>query len=84
MVSVKFFVYAAALGAVASASPSAVDLAQDIYRTCLQDLSVSCVKPKAIQWMSDVSHSEEIKITEDLSIVRKDNVAEVEVRRLGI
>lgn len=55
---------------------SAVDLLQDIYYECLRDFSVSCAKPKALQWITDVSDKDEIKITEDLLIVKKVNLEE--------
>lgn len=53
------------------ADPSATDLVQDIYHTCLQDFSVGCVKPKALTWISLVSDKPEIKVTEDLVIIKK-------------
>lgn len=57
---------------IASASPSAVDLVQDIYKTCLKELSISCVKPKSLSWLSKVSNDPVIQITENLMIVKKD------------
>lgn len=53
-----------------SALPSAAEVAQDIFQSCLSDLSTSCVKPKALAWLSSAVEESEIKITEDLSIVR--------------
>lgn len=49
---------------------SAVQLAQDIFDTCLSQYSTGCVRPKALRWMRTVINSDEIKITEDLSVVR--------------
>ncbi|XP_060529162.1 uncharacterized protein LOC132703740 [Cylas formicarius] len=79
MASLRFLAIATVIS-VTSASPSAVDVVQDIYRGCLDDLSVNCVKPKALQWISDVANENEIKITEDLFVVKKDN-PEVEKER---
>lgn len=53
-----------------SAQQSATDLAVDIYRTCLKDFSTSCVRPKALQWISNVAEQDEIKITNLMSVVR--------------
>lgn len=64
----------------ATADHSAVEVLQDIYYTCLQDFSFSCVKPKALQWISDRSNENETKLTEELIIVKKDNPGEMEVR----
>ncbi|XP_028128251.1 uncharacterized protein LOC114324584 [Diabrotica virgifera virgifera] len=50
---------------------SAVDVIQDIYSSCLKDFSVSCVQPKSLQWLDNVSGSSFIKITDDLAIQRK-------------
>lgn len=61
---------AALLVASASAIPSAAEVAQDIFYSCLSDLSTSCVKPKALSWLSSVVKESEIKITDDLSIIR--------------
>lgn len=70
MASKLVFVFA--LVAAASAGPSAVDVVHDMYRSCLQDFSVSCVKPKALGWLNYVSNEPVIKITEDLLVVKKD------------
>lgn len=63
---------------------SAVKVLQDIYYGCVRDFSISCAKPKALQWISDVSNNERIKITEDLAIVKKDNPGDIEVIFLKI
>lgn len=67
-----------------SSECSAVGLIHDIYNECLRKFSVNCVKPKALQWITDVSAKDEIKITEDLVIVRKDNPEQVEVRIVSL
>lgn len=50
--------------------PTATDVAVDIYHSCLSEWSTSCVKPKALQWISEAVKLNEFKVTEDLSIVR--------------
>lgn len=72
----KFVIVSLAFVAVISASPSAVNVVHDMYKSCLQDFSVSCVKPKALSWISHVSNDQIIKITEDLMIVKKDSAPE--------
>lgn len=62
----------------ASASKLASDVVYDMYATCLKDYSVSCVKPKALNWINQVAQDDVIQITEDLSIV-KDPEVQVEV-----
>ena len=60
-----------ALGAINGDSvPMASDVILDMYDTCLGQLSTGCVKPKALAWLTAASLSDEIKITNDLSIVR--------------
>lgn len=51
----------------------ATDVMTDIYNTCLSKLSVSCVKPKSLAWLSEAVKSDDIRITENLSIVRNGN-----------
>lgn len=64
---------------------SVVDVAQDIYRTCLQEFSFSCVKPKANRWVDEISRKRFIKITEDLGLRRKiDSENEVKFINLNI
>lgn len=68
----------AAIISSAYAEFSAVNVVQDIYHSCVSSFSVSCVKPKALQWLSSVSNNDKIKITEDLFIVKnKKSGAEV-------
>lgn len=53
-----------------SSDISAADLMTDIYTTCLSGYSTGCVKPKALAWISSAVKSRQIKITEDLSIIK--------------
>jgi Protein of unknown function (DUF1676) len=56
---------------VADQSPvSAADVVADIYSSCVNKLSVSCVKPKALAWLSRVVNENEIKINGDMTIVK--------------
>ncbi|CAG9860639.1 unnamed protein product [Phyllotreta striolata] len=55
------------------ANLSAGEVLQDVYYTCVQEFDLSCVKPKALHWLSDVAEDEEIRITENLMIVKRDN-----------
>ncbi|XP_025836417.1 uncharacterized protein LOC108734494, partial [Agrilus planipennis] len=55
------------------ASPSALEVVQDMFNTCIKDFSVGCVKPKAMSWVSNVINQPVIKITEDLLVVKKSN-----------
>ncbi|XP_062124595.1 uncharacterized protein LOC133837752 [Drosophila sulfurigaster albostrigata] len=52
------------------ATQSATQLALDLYNGCLKDLSISCVRPKALQWFNAAMQQPEVKLTERLSIVR--------------
>lgn len=47
-----------------------VDTFNEIYDTCLVHLSVDCVQPKAFEWFSKSIHKREIRITDDLTIVK--------------
>lgn len=58
------------LAAFGSAHYSASNLAKSIYNECLSQYSVECVKPRTLQWISQVANKDEIKITDDLSIMR--------------
>ncbi|KAH8360067.1 hypothetical protein KR093_010431, partial [Drosophila rubida] len=49
---------------------SATQLALEMYNGCLKDLSISCVRPKALQWFNAAMQQPEVKLTERLSIVR--------------
>lgn len=70
----KTVVFLAAL-ACASASYPASKLVKNIYNECLSQYSVECVKPRALEWISRVQNDDEIKITDDLAIVK---IAELE------
>lgn len=65
------------------ADRSASDLAGDMYNSCLSQLSVSCVRPKALAWISEVSQQNKIRITDDLSIIRTAEDEEVPEQRSG-
>ncbi|XP_055587010.1 uncharacterized protein LOC129739555 [Uranotaenia lowii] len=61
----------AAFGLAAAHHPrSAAEVAVDIYRTCLNDVNMKCVKSKALSWLSKAVEEDEIKITDTLTIVR--------------
>lgn len=49
---------------------SAAQLITDIYKSCISQYSTSCIKPKALAWISHAVNQDKIKITEELSIVR--------------
>lgn len=76
--SLKYFVILGVASGV-FCNPSAVDLAQDIYSSCLQHFSVSCVRPKALWWINNVADKDVIKVTEDLVIVKNENTNEAQV-----
>lgn len=62
---------AAVIGMVAAQQPrSAAEVATDIYKSCLADVNMKCVKSKALSWLSTVSDQDEIKITDTLTIIR--------------
>lgn len=81
MVSFKLLISLVILG-VAAADPSALDVLQDMYRGCLQQFSVSCVRPKALAWMSMVADRNVIKVTDDLMIVKKEDPEKNVVREM--
>lgn len=50
---------------------SASDLIADIYKSCVHhQYSASCIKPKALAWVSHAVNQDRIKITEEMSIIR--------------
>lgn len=49
---------------------SAAELVTDIYRSCLSQYSTSCVKPKALSWISNAVNQDRVRITDDLTIIR--------------
>lgn len=54
-------------------SRSLVDTFNEIYDTCLVHLSIDCAQPKALEWLSRSIHKREIRITDNLSIVKNDS-----------
>jgi hypothetical protein len=52
------------------ADTSAAELITDIYKSCISQGSTSCLKPKALSWISHAVNQDTIKITEELTIVR--------------
>lgn len=82
MIGFKLLVAVTVLG-VAAADPSALDVLQDVYRACLSQFSVSCVRPKALAWMSMVADRDVIKVTDDLMIVKKEDPEMNVVRVFG-
>lgn len=67
------FVVISALTFSVNSEKSAISVAQDMYTDCLERLSFSCVKPKALSWLSNVYDSDVIKITDNLLIVKTEN-----------
>ena len=64
-----------------NANTSAGDLIKDIYKSCISQYSTSCVKPKALAWISQSINNDEIKINDELSIIRTgDDVLKAEER----
>lgn len=59
-----------AIASCCYAQKSATEVLSDMYDNCLSKLSYSCVKPRALQWISDVAQQDQIKITNDLSIIK--------------
>lgn len=53
-----------------AADTSATEMVQDIYESCLSKLSFSCIRPKALSWMTEAVSQDKIRITNDLSIIR--------------
>lgn len=49
---------------------SAADLVKDIYKSCLSQYSTSCVKPKALSWISHAVNQDVIRINDDMRIIR--------------
>lgn len=80
MVSFKLLITVAAVLGVSVADPSALDVLQDMYRGCISQFSVSCVRPKALAWISMVADRNVIKVTDDLMIVKKDDPEKEVVR----
>jgi Protein of unknown function (DUF1676) len=49
---------------------SAAELITDIYKSCLSQYSTSCVKPKALSWISHAVNQDTVRLTNDLTIIR--------------
>ncbi|VVC90286.1 unnamed protein product [Leptidea sinapis] len=65
------FKFVVLLSVVALASgQSASGLVRNIYDECLSQYSVECVKPRTFEWIARVSNDDEIKITDNLSIIK--------------
>lgn len=64
------------IAAFASGQYSASRLVRNIYNECLSQYSVECVKPRALEWISRVANDDEIKITENLSIIKNAEIEE--------
>lgn len=54
----------------AKSEETLIDTFNDIYSTCLVRLNTDCVQPKAMHWLNNVIEKREIRITDDLSIVK--------------
>lgn len=68
-----YLVFIFGIVSVCNGAKIGTEVFQDIYNTCLSKYSVGCVKPKALAWISDVVSSNEIRLTNDLSIIRTGN-----------
>lgn len=55
---------------VSQADKSASDLVLDIFNNCVSQYSTKCVKHKALNWLSEVSNKDEIKLLDELSIIK--------------
>ncbi|KAF2886387.1 hypothetical protein ILUMI_19786, partial [Ignelater luminosus] len=64
----------------AQQQPSAVEVLQDMYHTCLKEFSLGCIKPKALSWISNVVDQPVIRITDDLEVVKTEDPEYVEER----
>lgn len=65
----------------AAADISAGDVMKDIYKSCISQFSTSCVKPKALAWINQSLKNDEIKINDELYIIRtSDDVLKAEER----
>lgn len=49
---------------------SASQLIEDIFKSCISQYSTSCIKPKALAWISHAVNQDKIKVTDELSIIR--------------
>lgn len=60
-------------GICANDDRTLVDTFNEIYDTCLVHLSTDCVQPKTLEWFSKSIHKREIRITDDLIILRNES-----------
>lgn len=69
------FVLCLVNGIRADGDRTLVDTFNEIYDTCLVHLSTDCVQPKALEWFSKSLQKREIRITDDLSVLRNDSAS---------
>lgn len=69
---VSVLIYISIIG-VCHCNILATDVIADIYDTCLSKYSMSCVKPKSLAWLSQAVKSDDIRVTDILTIVRNEN-----------
>lgn len=53
---------------------TAAELLQGIYKACLSEGEFSCVKPKLLAFLSASVSQDKVRISRDLSIVRRQDV----------
>ncbi|KAL1498046.1 hypothetical protein ABEB36_008906 [Hypothenemus hampei] len=63
--------------------PSAVDVVRDIYMSCVQNFSFSCVQPKALSWMNYVADKSIIRVTNDLVVIKNNHINQRQERSVG-
>lgn len=76
---IRFFTIAFCLihGSRGQAEPGTlVDTFNEIYDSCLVHLSVDCVQPKTFEWFSKSIQKREIRITDDLTIIKNTTESE--------
>lgn len=55
--------------------PTAAEVVSNIYDSCLQYGSFSCIKPKVLGYLSSALKRDKISITEDMAIVNNGRYA---------
>lgn len=58
-------------GKAMGAPGTATELLQGIYKACLSEGEFSCVKPKVLAFLSASVSQDKVRISRDLSIVRR-------------
>lgn len=58
---------------------TALDLLQGIYSGCVEEGDFSCVKPKVLAFISTAVKQDKIRISKDLSVVRRSDVPTEEI-----